>query len=124
MFAMTKTHQKAFQDLTTMQDRRLADLAQSQERNMVRIPELLHNQRNDRVAGHAPLRPGPDPSLAPIHDSHPAKEGVDSVMAVAVVVVPIVDGENATTPNPETTLGTSMSHYTSPSLVTSWFAYM
>ncbi|KAK9152054.1 hypothetical protein Syun_010363 [Stephania yunnanensis] len=56
MSAMTKAHQKAIHDLTTVQ-----------EMNMALILELLQNQRNDGVAGHALVGPGPDPLLAPLH---------------------------------------------------------
>ncbi|KAK9104862.1 hypothetical protein Scep_021706 [Stephania cephalantha] len=69
--AMTEIHQKAIKNLT-----------------------FAHDQRNDGVAGHAPIGQGPDPSLAPIHKHYPIEKGVDSVTASAAAAIPIVDGEN------------------------------
>ncbi|KAK9126647.1 hypothetical protein Scep_015493 [Stephania cephalantha] len=77
MTAMAETYQNAIHEMRYAQNRRLAELAQSHERNMARILELMQ-QGNTGAVVRAPVRQGPNPSLAHIHGNHPVEEGADS----------------------------------------------
>ncbi|KAK9158056.1 hypothetical protein Scep_004630 [Stephania cephalantha] len=74
--------------MRSAQDQRLADMTQSQERNMARILELMQ-QGNTGAAERAPKRNGPSSPFAPIHEDHPVEEGADSATAVAAAAVPV-----------------------------------
>ncbi|KAK9093004.1 hypothetical protein Syun_027915 [Stephania yunnanensis] len=74
MTIMVKTYQTAIHDMRSAQDQRLADIVQSQERNMARILELMQ-QGKTGVAERALERHRPNPSFVPIHEDHPVEEG-------------------------------------------------
>ncbi|KAK9112264.1 hypothetical protein Scep_019783 [Stephania cephalantha] len=67
-------------------------MAQSHERNMARILELMQ-QGNTGPAERAPKRHGANPLLSPIHEDQHMEEGADSAMATAASAVPVVDGD-------------------------------
>ncbi|KAK9126218.1 hypothetical protein Scep_015064 [Stephania cephalantha] len=73
MTVMVETYQKAIHDMRSAQDQRLADMAQSQEKNMTRIQELMQ-QGNSGATERAPERHGPNPPLTPIYEDHPVEE--------------------------------------------------
>ncbi|KAK9112304.1 hypothetical protein Scep_019823 [Stephania cephalantha] len=87
---MAETYQKAIHVMRSTKDQRLADMTQSQERNMTRILESMQ-QGNTGAAERAPERHGPNPPLTPIHEDHLVEEGVDFATVAVAAAVPVVN---------------------------------